>query len=138
MYLNPYLTFNKNCREAFAFYEQALGATIQAVMTWGDSPMADEMPPEAQDMVMHAELEVGGFVIMGSDGAPGEVYEGIKGANVVFNTDTAEEAEALFARLGEGGEVTMPMEETFWALRFGLLRDRFGVPWMINCDKPQE
>ena len=138
MHLNPYLIFNNNCREAFAFYEKALDASIRTVMTWGDGPMASEMPPEMHEKVMHAELDIGGFTLMGSDAGPGASYEGIKGCNVVINADNAEDAERMFAALSEGGEISMPMEETFWALRFGVLVDRFGAPWMINCDKPQE
>lgn len=137
MKLNPYLRFDGNCKDAFAFYKQALGAEITTIMTWGDGPMAENIPPEAHNMVMHAELDIGGNTVMGTDGGPDDTYEGIKGANVVINADGPEEAERLFKNLSEGGNITMQMEETFWALRFGMVTDKFGVPWMVNCDKPE-
>ena len=137
MTVNPYLFFDGNCREAFAFYEQAIDAKVESIMTWADGPMADEMPPEAQGLVMHASLLLGDDRIMASDEMPPENYKPMNGIRVVINADGPEDAERFFARLSEGGTVDMPMEETFWAERFGLLTDQFGVPWMVNCDKPE-
>ena len=137
MNLNPYLFFDGNCKEAFSFYEQALGATIETVMTWGDGPMADEMPAADLDRVMHASLLIGGDRIMGSDEMPAENYAKPAGIRVVINADSAEEAERLFANLSEGANIDMPIEESFWAERFGMLTDKFGIPWMVNCDKPE-
>lgn len=135
MKINPYLFFDGNCRQAFAFYEQALDAQIEDMMTWGDGPMADDTPPEMRDRVMHASLLLGEERIMASDESPPENYQPMNGIRVVLNADSPEDAERFFANLSAGGTVNMPIEETFWAKRFGMLTDRFGVPWMVNCDK---
>ncbi len=128
MQLNPYLTFDGQCEAAFRFYEQALGGTIVAIMTCGESPMAEQTPAELRGQIMHARLIVGDTVLMGSD-APGERYEKMKGFSVALGVDEPAEAERVFNALAAGGTVTMPIQETFWA-------HRFGTPWMINCEKP--
>jgi len=135
MQLNPYLTFNGQCAAAFTFYEKCLGGKIEMMMTHGDSPMADQMPPVLRDKIMHARLVIGDKVLMGSD-APPERYEGAKGFSVSLGIDKPAEAERIFTALAEGGTVQMPLQETFWALRFGMLVDRFGIPWMVNCERP--
>lgn len=138
MTLNPYLFFDGDCKQAFAFYEQAIDAKIEAMMSWGEGPAAGDMPAEAQDRIMHASLLLGEERIMASDETPAENYQPITGIRVVINANNAADAERYFANLAQGGKVDMPMEETFWAERFGMLTDQFGVPWMVNCDKPQE
>ena len=137
MTVNPYLFLDGNCKEAFAFYEQALDAKIEDMMTWGDGPMANDMPPEVHDRVMHASLLLGEERIMASDETPPENYKPINGIRVVINADGPEDAERFFANLSQGASIDMPMEETFWAKRFGMLTDKFGVPWMINCDNEE-
>ncbi|MGH7061151.1 MAG: VOC family protein [Stellaceae bacterium] len=136
MKLNPYLTFNGTCEAAFKFYETCLGGKIGFMMKNGQSPMADQTPPERRDQVMHARLMLGDQVLMGSD-APPDRYEPAKGFTVTLSVDEPAEADRVFNALSEEATVTMPIQETFWARRFGMLTDRFGVPWMINCEKPE-
>ena len=134
MRINPYLNFNGQCAEAFRLYEQVLGGQIQFMQTFGESPMRDDMPPDSHHWVMHATLSVGGQLLMGSD-APPPHFEKPQGFSVSLHPDTPAEAERVFNALAEGGEVRMPLEKTFWAARFGMLVDRFGTPWMVNCEK---
>jgi PhnB protein len=133
MKLSPYLSFNDECEVAFKFYEQCLDGKIDAMMTYGDSPMAEQTPPEKLDKIMHASLTVGDTVLMGSD-APPNYFEKPQGFSVSLVFTDPDEAERVFNALAESGTVQMPIQETFWAARFGMLVDRFGTPWMINCD----
>lgn len=135
MQLNPYLTFDGQCEAAFRFYEQALGGRVVAMMTYADTPMAEQTPPDMRGRIVHARLAVGDAVLMGSD-APSERREKMQGFSVTLNIDAPAEAERVFQALAAGGTITMPIQETFWAHRFGMLVDRFGTPWMINCEKP--
>jgi PhnB protein len=132
--LNPYLTFSGQCETAFKFYEKALGGKIEAMMTAEGTPMEQHVAPEWRKKIMHARLVVGGTVLMGSD-APPDRTEPMKGFSVCLNLDEAAEAERVFKALSEKGSVAMAIQETFWALRFGMLTDQFGTPWMINCEK---
>jgi len=134
MQINPYLTFNGSCEEAFNFYARSLGGDIVAMHTHGNSPMKDHVPVDWHPKIMHAQLTVRGQTLMGSDVPPGR-YEASKGISVSVNVEDAATAERVFHALSEGGAVQMPIQETFWAVRFGMLVDRFGVPWMINCMK---
>jgi PhnB protein len=134
MKMNPYLSFNGNCAEAFKFYEQCLGGKIAMSMTYGESPMADQTPPEFRGKIMHTRLVAGDMVLMASDSPPGR-HEAMKGFQVSLIVETPAEAERIFHALEEGGTVHMPLQETFWATRFGMLVDRFGTPWMVNCEK---
>ena len=134
MKINPYLTFDGNCREAFEFYAEVLGGKIVAMMTPKDAPPDACMPPDSGDMVMHARMTVGANILMGSD-APKTRYEKMQGMEVSLNISDQAEAERVYAALAEGGTKVMPLQETFWAKRFGMLVDRFGTPWMINCEK---
>jgi PhnB protein len=133
MKLNTYLSFNDECEAAFKFYEQCLGGQIESMMTFGDSPMAEQTPPEKLDKIMHASLIVGDTVLMGSD-APPNYFEKPQGFSVSLVFTDPDEAEQIFSALAENGTVQMPIQETFWAARFGMLTDRFGTPWMINCE----
>jgi len=135
MQLNPYLIFDGQCKAAFRFYEQVLGGKIAAMMTYADTPAADKTPPETHDKIIHARLIVGDTVLMGSDDTAGR-SEKMSGFSVTLNIDQSAKAERVFEALAAGGTVTMPIQETFWARRFGMLVDRFGTPWMINCEKP--
>ncbi|PTQ12650.1 hypothetical protein CLG96_00295 [Sphingomonas oleivorans] len=138
MKMNPYLMFNGQCEEAFKFYEQCLGGKIEVMMKQSDMPGAEveKMPPERRDKIMHARLTAGDWVLMGSD-TPPEHYEGMKGCYLTLNVDDPAEAERLFNALVENGSVEMPLEPTFWAERFGMLADRFGIKWMVNCEKAE-
>lgn len=133
MQLTPYLNFNGQCEAAFKFYEQCLGGEIEAMIPHGETPAAEHVPSEWQDKIMHARLVAGDAVLMGSD-APPEYYEEAKGFSVSLQIDDPDDAERVFHALAEGGEVRMPIQETFWAARFGMLVDRFGIPWMVNCE----
>lgn len=135
MQWNPYLVFNGDCEAAFKFYERCLGGTIVVMMRYGDTPAAEHMPADLRGNIMHARLAVAGQLLMGNDAHPGQPYEGVKGCSVAMQTDTPDEAERLFNALAENGTIGMPLAETFWAARFGMLTDPFGVPWMINCEK---
>ncbi|MES1981771.1 MAG: VOC family protein [Pseudomonadota bacterium] len=131
MKLNPYLNFNGQCAAAFKFYEQCLGGTNLMMMTHGASPMAAQTPPEWHDKIMHAQLTVGQTVLMGSD-APPEYFVPPQGFSVSLSVDSAAEAEHLFSALAQDGKITMPLQQTFWAARFGMCVDGFGIPWIIN------
>jgi PhnB protein len=135
MKIHVHLGFNGQCKAAFEYYEKNLGGKIQFVMTYGESPMADKMP-EMRDAIMHATLAIGDTVLMGADSPP-DRYEQPKGLWVSLGVAEPAEAERLFTVLKEGGTVTMPLQETFWAQRFGMVVDRFGTPWMVNCSIPQ-
>lgn len=134
MQLNPYLLFNGQCEAAFNFYEKCLGGKIVAKVTLGESPMAKDTPPERHKEILHTRLVVGDNVLMGSD-APPERYEKPQGFSVTLGFDSPEEAERIFEALSEKATLHMPLQETFWAVRFGMLVDQFGIPWMINCEK---
>ena len=135
MQLNPYLSFNGDCEAAFKFYERILGGKIGFMMRYQESPMAGQTPAEWQDKIMHARLAVGDKVLMGSDAPPGH-SEPMKGFSVSLGIDDPTEADRVFNALAEGGKVGMAIQPTFWALRFGMLVDRYGTPWMVNCEKP--
>ncbi len=135
MQSNTYLNFNGDCQAAFKLYEQCLGGKITAMMRYGESPMAAQTPPEQLNKIMHVHLTVGDLVLMGAD-CPPEYFEKPQGFNVNLQFDNVEEGERIFNVLAENGTVKMPFEKTFWADRFGMVVDRFGTPWMINCDLP--
>lgn len=132
MQVNPYLIFNGQCEEAFLFYHKVLGGKIETMMTHEGSPMAEHTPPELAKKIMHASLWVGDTMLMGSD-APLKDYKGMHGFSVALALEDPAEAEKIFKALAEGGTVQMPIQETFWAAKFGMLTDRFGVAWMVNC-----
>lgn len=135
MQVNPFLQFNGTCEEAFRFYARCLGGEIVMLMRYGEAPMpAEQKSPQMAEKVIHARLVAQGAVLMGSD-APPQFAEKPQGFTVSVSVDDAGEAERLFHALVEGGVVRMPIGETFWAQRFGMLVDRYGTPWMINCEK---
>ena len=128
-----YLAFNGTCADAMRFYEQALGGRLEALISGADSPMADHIPKEHAHRIMHARLALRDDGILYAGDAPTQPpYEGIKGVAITLNYDDVAQAEAAFAALVEGGRVTMPMQEAFWARRWGMLVDRFGTPWIVN------
>jgi PhnB protein len=132
MQLNPYLLFNGQCETAFKFYEKCLGGKIEAMIPHAGTPAESSVPAEWRDKIMHASMTVDGAVLMASD-APPEHYQAPKGFSVSINLKNAAEAERIFNALAENGTVKMPLQQTFWATRFGMLTDRWGIPWMINC-----
>lgn len=134
MKLVSYLNFDGQCETAFKFYEKCFGGKITAIHTFGETPGCEQMPEEAKGQIMHARLEIGDAVLMASD-SPSGMYEQPKGIWVSLHPETIAEAERIFAELSEGGNIVMPIGETFWAARFGMVNDRFGIPWMINCEK---
>lgn len=131
----PYLAFDGDCEEAFAFYAKCLGAKVVAMIPHTGTPAESEVPPEWRSKIIHACLEWDGQQLMGGDAPPGQ-YAPPSGFSVSVHPPDVAQAERLFGALSEGGEVRLPMGETFWALRFGMLVDRFGIPWMVNCSRP--
>lgn len=129
----PYLSFDGNCAQAIHFYEKVLGGTIKSMMSGAQSPMAAQIPKEFADRILNAQLQLPGGSFLFAGDCPSHIpYEGIKGITIALNYDTVEEAESVFNKLSEGGKVTMPFGPTFWAKKFGMLVDQFGVPWIIN------
>jgi PhnB protein len=133
MTLNTYLVFNGKAEEAFKFYAKCLNAQILATFKHADTPAAAHVPPDWQDKVMHISLKAGDSVLMGSD-APPDRFKAPQGFSVNIAVDDPAEAERIFGALSDGGTVGMPIQQTFWAVRFGMLVDRYGIPWMINCE----
>lgn len=135
MKVTPYLNFDGTCAEAFRFYEQVLGGKIEDMMTYNDMPeMAEHMPPDKRGQIMHACLDLGGQKLMASDSPPGQ-HQAAQGLWVSLHFDRASEGKRVFDALTEGGQVQMPFEKTPWASGFGMAVDRFGTPWMINCEQ---
>lgn len=135
MKTNIQLSFNGQCEEAFKFYEKNLGGKISFMMTWGQSPMGAKMPKEMAKKIIHGTIVIGDMEVGGGD-APPDMYRKPQGIHACLNIDAPAEAEKVFAKLAEGGTTTMQLEETFWAKRFGMCVDKFGIPWMVNCGKP--
>ena len=136
MQLNSYLFFNGQCEAAFKFYEKCLGGKIDAMLPHAGTPAEGQVPANWRDKIMHARLVVGDEVLMGSD-APPEHFQQPQGFSVALGVNDPAEAERIFNALAEKGTVRMPIQQTFWAVRFGMLVDRFGIPWMINCEKSE-
>jgi PhnB protein len=134
--LNPYLSFDGRCETALKFYAKVLGGKIQMAMTWGDSPMAKDMPPDWGKKIIHATFEVAGLIVGAADSPPGN-YQKPQGFSMTLDFDAPAEAERIFKLLSEKGIVTMPIQPTFWAQRFAMFTDQFGTPWMINCGKKE-
>ena len=128
MTLTTYVNFAGQCAEAFRFYEQHLGGKITAMMTHADSPQPSQLGPEWKDAVLHARIAVGGTQLMGAD-IPNA--QPMRSAYLSLGMDSDAEAERVYAALSEGGRVLMPMQQTFFASRFGQVQDRFGINWMI-------
>lgn len=129
--LNAYLNFDGNCAEAMRFYEKTLGGKLD-LMTFGQSPMAAQTPPGSADRIIHARLQFDGGVLMASDTMPGMPYTGMHGFGLAVGAATAAEARQLFDALAQGGKVSMPLQQTFWAEAFGMVTDRYGTPWLVN------
>ena len=136
MKLYTYLNYGGNCAQAFRFYEEHLGGKIVMMMTHGQQPNPDNVPPDWKDAILHARINIGETVLMGAD-VPPERFQPMRSAYLSLIVNSTEEAERLYALLSEGGEIFMKMEETFFAFRFGMLRDKFGTSWMILHERPR-
>ena len=136
MQLHTYLNYGGNCEPAFRFYEQHLGGRLVMLMRHGDQPGGSSMPADWQDKVLHAHLEIAGTVLTAAD-VPADRFQPMRSAYLALTLDSAEEAERIYALLEEGGQVFMPIAETFFAHRFAMLRDRFGTSWMVLHPKPR-
>jgi PhnB protein len=134
MELSPYLLFNGQCEAAFKFYEKCLGGKIEAIMTFGQSPMAQQVPAEWGNKVIHARLKIGGMILLGSDPPP-DRYQRPQGFSVSISVKEPAETERIFQELAQNGKVQMPIQKTFWSVRFGMLVDQFGIPWIVNCEQ---
>jgi PhnB protein len=130
MKINTYLNYGGNCREAFEFYAEHLGGRITMLMTHGEQPGGADVPAERKNDVLHARIEVGDTVIMGADMPPGR-YQPMRSAYLSLSAESSEEADRIYALLTDRGEIFMAIEETFFAHRFAMFRDRFGTSWML-------
>lgn len=135
MYVTPYLFFKGNCAEACRYYEKVLGARIMMSMTYGQSPAAEHVAKDMHDKVIHASLMIGNTVVMASDGTSEDVDKP-SGYSLTLSVETPATADKVFNALADGGTVTMKLDKTFFAERFGSVHDRFGVRWMVICEKP--
>jgi PhnB protein len=136
MQMNAYLSFQGQCEEAFRFYAECLDGKVGQIFRYAGTPLAEQVPADWQNKVMHGSLAVGDQVFMGGDVSP-DRYEKPKGFSLSLHLNSTTQAERIFERLAKDGTIVMPLEETFWAARFGMLVDRFGVPWLINCGEPE-
>jgi len=135
MKLNTYLNYGGNCAGAFRFYEEHLGGKITMMRTHGEQPGATNVPPERQKDILHARITLGGTELMAAD-VPPERFQPMRSAYLSLSVDSIEEAERIHALLSDGGQIFMPMQETYFAFRFSMLRDRFGTSWMIIYERP--
>lgn len=134
MHLRAYLNFDGNCAEAFRFYEQHLGGKIGMIMPFSQMP-GGNAAPEMADRTLHASMEIADTTIMASDTEPGKLQP-MRSAYLCLSADSTPDAERMFAALADGGETIMPMAETFFAFRYGIARDPFGVLWMVIHERP--
>ena len=136
MAMTPHLSlsFNGNCEAAFTYYSAVLGGTVESLFRYRGSPLEAAAPPGGEDKVMHAFIRLGGLKIAGADVAP-DRYQAPQGFEVMLTMSDPAEAERIYAALADGGYEKMPLQQTFWAARFGVVIDRFGIPWSINCDE---
>jgi PhnB protein len=132
--LTAYLNFDGNCRQAMKFYERCLGGELY-MMPLSETP--GDHPKEAKDRIMHARLAKGSASLMASDTMPGMPFTPGNNVSLAIGCESLQETEKLFAALGENGKVTMPLQDTFWGARFGMLIDQFGIHWMFNFEKPK-
>jgi PhnB protein len=136
MQLNTYLNYGGNCEQAFRFYERHLAGRITMLMRHGEQPNQAAVPAGWKDAVLHARINLGGTELLGAD-IPPDRFKPIRSAYLSLTVESIDEAERIYALLSEAGEIFMRMEETFFAHRFAMLRDRFGTSWMILHPKPQ-
>lgn len=137
MQINAYLNFDGQCEAALKFYERTLGGKIECLIRHEGTPAEASTPPEWRKKILHGRLNPNGQVIMASDGPP-DRYQKPQGFSVSLSVEEPAEAERVYQALAENGKVCMPIQETFWAHRFGMVVDQFGIPWMVNCEKAFE
>lgn len=135
MKLHAYLNYGGNCEEAFRFYEKHLGGKILEMITFGQNPEAATAHPNAQGKILHARMEIGETYVMASD-VPPDRFQPMRSVYLSLAVESSAEAERIHALLSDGAEIFMPMQETFFANRFSMLRDKFGTSWMIVHQKP--
>jgi PhnB protein len=135
MKLNTYINYGGNCEQAFRFYEKHLGARINMMMTHAQQPGPANVPPDWQNAIMYASITLGETELMGSD-VPPDRFQPMRSAYLSLSVDTTQKAERIHALLAEGGQSVMPLQETFFAHRFSMLRDKFGTSWMIIHPRP--
>jgi PhnB protein len=133
MTLTTYVNYAGKCAEAFKFYEQHLGGKITMLMTHAENPATSNVPDNWKHAVLHARIAIGGTELAGAD-IPNA--EPMRSAYLSLTVDSAEEAERIYAVLSDGGQTFMKMQETFFAVRFAMFRDRFGASWMVQCPRP--
>jgi PhnB protein len=133
--LLTYLNYGGNCEQAFRFYEQHLGAKILMMMRHGEQPSEAGAPPDTIKGILHARLHIGDTDVLASD-VPPERFEPMRSVYLSLGVDSTADAERIWALLSDGGQIFMPMAETFFAFRFGMLRDKFGTSWMIIHERP--
>jgi len=134
MKILTYLNYGGNCREAFQFYEKHLGGKIIMMVTQDQQPNADKVPADWKKAILHARIEIGETVLLAADVSP-DRFQPMRSAYLSLMADSVEQAERYYGLLSEGGRTFMPMEETFFARRFAMFRDRFGTSWMILCER---
>jgi PhnB protein len=134
MKLSPYLNFNGQCAAAFDVYAKCFGGTITFMQTFGESPMKDQVPADWHDKIMHTTLTIGDTALAGADAPPAH-YAQPQGIQVSISIGDPAEGERIFKALAENGTITVPFEKTFWSSGFGMVVDRFGIPWMVNCEE---
>jgi PhnB protein len=137
MKMNPYLSFKGDCEAAFKFYERTLGGQLGAIFRYGGTSLAGHVPADWPDKVMHGSLTLGDQVLMGGDVAP-DRYEEPRGISLSLQITSTADAERIFRELAKDGRVVVPLEKTFWAALFGMVVDRFGIPWLINCEESDQ
>lgn len=137
MYVSPYLSYDGKAEEAFQRYAQVLGGKIELLLRYGEAPdgSCESMSPSAKNKVMHVRLAGKGWILMASDATPEYPYQGVHGISISLNVDSVADAERIIEGLSEGGHITMPLQQTFWAERFGCVTDAYGVTWLINFEK---
>jgi PhnB protein len=133
----PYLSFKGECEAAFKFYEQCLGARLGQIFRYSGSPMASEVPADWSDKIMHGSVTIGDLTLNGGDVAP-DRYEEPRGFSLSIQISSTDDAERIFRDLSTNGKVVVPLAQTFWAAQFGMVVDRFGIPWLINCEEPAQ
>jgi PhnB protein len=131
MHANSYLNFDGQCEDAFKFYVQICGGAIETMLTHEGAPSEAQTPPEWRKKILHARIKIGDTIIMGSDAPPGHYQKPGGGLLISLAVDNAADAERIFKAFAQGGEIRMPIGKTFFAERFGMVTDRFGVPWMV-------
>ena len=135
MKVRTYLNYGGNCEQAFRFYEKHLGGKITMMMTHGEMPAPNNVPPNWRKAILYACMTIGDTELMAND-VPPERFQPMRSAYLSLGLDSIQEAERIHALLADGGEIFMPMQETFFAHRFSMLRDKFGTCWMIIHERP--